>query len=141
MYWGTTDLTLIRGWKRHHDVLPEVPLHLLPGLGHVPMVDDGDTVMTCIRRGAGVLTDPLPGHHRPATGSPTNRHRPHQTTTRSEHTKGRGNRLGSAPFSPYVALTMQRRSGHHRSYDEASNFFVFNRNFHVQLGHTAGALP
>ena len=54
VYWGTTDLTLIRGWKRHHDVLPEVPLHLLPGLGHVPMVDDGDTVAACIRRGAGI---------------------------------------------------------------------------------------
>ena len=28
-----------------------------------------------------------------------------------------------------------------RSYEEASNFLVLARNFHVQLGHTAGALP
>lgn len=50
IYWGTTDLTLMRGWKRHHDVLPDVPLHLLPGLGHVPMVDDGRTIADSIRR-------------------------------------------------------------------------------------------
>ncbi|MFC3849898.1 alpha/beta fold hydrolase [Corynebacterium hansenii] len=53
-YWGTSDLTLIRGWKRHHEVLPDVPLHLLPGLGHVPMIDDGRTIADCIRRSAGV---------------------------------------------------------------------------------------
>lgn len=53
VFWGTTDLTLMRGWKRHFEVLPDVPLHLLPGLGHVPMVDDGPTIADCIRRSAG----------------------------------------------------------------------------------------
>lgn len=54
IYWGTSDLTLIRGWKRHFDVLPDVDLHLLPGLGHVPMVDDGRTIADCIIRGTGI---------------------------------------------------------------------------------------
>ena len=52
IFWGTADLTLIRGWKRHFEVLPDVPLHLLPGLGHVSMVDDGRTIADCIRRSA-----------------------------------------------------------------------------------------
>lgn len=47
-YWGTTDLTLIRGWKRHYDVLPNAELHLLPKLGHVPMVDDARQVAAAI---------------------------------------------------------------------------------------------
>lgn len=51
-YWGTRDLTLIRGWERHFDVLPDVPLHLMPGLGHVPMLDDPRTIADVIRRGA-----------------------------------------------------------------------------------------
>ena len=52
IFWGTADLTLMRGWKRHFEVLPDVPLHLLPGLGHVSMVDDGRTIADCIRRSA-----------------------------------------------------------------------------------------
>ena len=53
-YWGTRDLTLYRGWKRHFAVLPDVPLHLLPNLGHVPMLDDPRTVAEAIRRGTGL---------------------------------------------------------------------------------------
>lgn len=51
-YWGTVDLTLIRGWKRHHEVLPNAALHLLRGLGHVPMVDDAEQVADAIIRSA-----------------------------------------------------------------------------------------
>lgn len=51
-YWGTVDLTLIRGWKRHYDVLPNAELHLLPGLGHVPMVDDPKQIADAIIRSA-----------------------------------------------------------------------------------------
>lgn len=50
-YWGTRDLTLIRGWERHADILPDAALHLLPGLGHVPMLDDARTIADSIRRG------------------------------------------------------------------------------------------
>lgn len=42
--WGTFDLTLIRGWTMHNKILPQARLKKLPGLGHVTMFDDPETV-------------------------------------------------------------------------------------------------
>ncbi|WP_448852267.1 alpha/beta fold hydrolase [Corynebacterium sp. 335C] len=47
--WGTADLTLVRGWRRHRDVLPAARLELLPGVGHVGMLDSPSRVAAAIR--------------------------------------------------------------------------------------------
>lgn len=51
--WGTSDLTLIRGWRRHRAILPQAHLELLPGLGHVGMLDSPERIADAIRRSAG----------------------------------------------------------------------------------------
>lgn len=48
--WGTSDLTLVRGWTEHDRVLPQAKLELLPGMGHVGMMDSPARVAGAIRR-------------------------------------------------------------------------------------------